>query len=114
MTNDIAPIKKTSYPVIWTKFENIDVKHIKGSSLVAVPVSGKKGSARFDIVETKGHRECLCQLLKKDVDYWLLTAHRAELIKAIDDELDAEQLEKNTNKAPTAIAQNDYKQLSFL
>ncbi len=59
----------------WVKVKNVEVLRIGDSKYVAVPNSGKKNSARFDIIDIdKG--ELIVQLKKKEVQEWLYKANK--------------------------------------
>jgi hypothetical protein len=67
------------YSAEWAKVKGVDVLAIPGLAVVACPVSGRRNSARFDMIDTEKN-EYVCQLLKSEVTQWLVTAaHTAEL-----------------------------------
>jgi len=61
----------------WTKVDGVLVLRSGKSRYVGVPVSGKKNSRKFDIIDlTK--RELMAQLDSKDVVSWLFSAWKNE------------------------------------
>jgi hypothetical protein len=54
----------------WTTFEGEDVIQVPGSNHVAVPVNGRKNSAKFDIISIEP-REYVTQVGKGEVHQWL-------------------------------------------
>jgi hypothetical protein len=67
------------YSAEWAKVKGVDVLAIPGLAVVACPVSGRRNSARFDMIDTEKN-EYVCQLLKSEVTQWLVNAaHTAEL-----------------------------------
>lgn len=57
----------------WTKVKGIDVLRIGNEPYIAIPVTGKKNAAKFDILDMrkKGEKMYMCQLKKKEVGSWL-------------------------------------------
>jgi hypothetical protein len=55
----------------WIKVEGVDVMQSPGSSFVAVPVSGRKNSRFYDIIDMKDRSDIVCQLTAKEVCGWL-------------------------------------------
>lgn len=59
------------YETYWTQIKCINVITVEDSNFVAVPVSGRKNSKKFNIIDIK-NLDFVCQLDKKDVSYWLI------------------------------------------
>lgn len=58
----------------WTKVDNISVLRIGQDDNVAVPVSGRKNSRKFDIINISTF-ELVCQVNSEEVHNWLGRAH---------------------------------------
>jgi len=61
----------------WIMFENVLVLRAGKSRFVAVPRTGKKSAANFDIIDVV-NREPVTQLSKKEVYEWLWRASQSE------------------------------------
>ena len=59
----------------WTEVEGVKVLRVHSEPVVACPCSGRKNSARFDIIDLETH-ELLCQLTARETRGWLF--HRWE------------------------------------
>lgn len=68
------------WEAVWTTVEGIEVLQVAGSNYVAIPVNGRRSSARFDICQLDP-REFYCQVTKAEVRQWLADTarHREEL-----------------------------------
>jgi len=55
----------------WVKVEDVDVMRSPGSSFVAIPVSGRKNSRLWDIINLNDLSDIVCQLTSKEVCGWL-------------------------------------------
>lgn len=59
----------------WVDFEGVTVLRIESDKHVAAPVSGRKNSRKFDIINVET-REFVCQVSKERVHEWLQRARR--------------------------------------
>lgn len=61
----------TANTAVWQTVEGVEVLRVHDSNYVAAPVTGKKSSARFEVIDLNDRTEAVCQLTKKEVYGWL-------------------------------------------
>lgn len=55
----------------WTEVEGIQVLRVEGSKFVGVPITGRKNSRKFDIINLDDRSNIVCQLNSNEVRGWL-------------------------------------------
>lgn len=61
----------------WQEYEGVDVLRIGESPFLAVPASGRKNAARFDIIDIRDRTDIVAQLDKGAVNDWLYRSQLA-------------------------------------
>jgi hypothetical protein len=62
----------------WVTVEGVNVLQSPGSHFLAVPVSGKKTSRHWHVIDLNDRTDIYCQLTRKEVYGWLAKAAIAE------------------------------------
>ncbi len=55
----------------WVEVEGIEVLRVGNSNYVGVPVSGRRSSKRFDVIDLSNRTNIVCQLSNKEIYTWL-------------------------------------------
>ncbi len=58
----------------WVEVEGIQVLRVADSNYVGVPVTGRRNSKRFDIIDLNDRSDIVCQVKKEEVYTWLFKA----------------------------------------
>lgn len=62
----------------WVEIEGVMALRIEDSKYIALPASGRKNSANFVIVDLTDRADYICQLTKKEVHAYLISAFKYE------------------------------------
>ena len=58
----------------WQEVEGVEVMRINNERFVAVPVSGRKNSASFEVIDMNDRSEVVCVLKRAEVQSWFFKA----------------------------------------